>query len=309
MRLKSQPKPPRRAATGRAVGRGRVAPRSRGRGGRGTGARRPGVPLRQRLAGRLPSLRRVATGLGAVAAVGAFLALLSGPWLRVTEVTWAGGHFTANRDLERLLDRQEGTSLLMLDTGALRERVEGLPAVASASVTARLPGQLEVAIVERAVAFVWETTSGRLLGADDGTLVAALSTDEALPSDLAPLPRIVDGRSTSRLMTPGDRIPDTVLRTALHLAELDPAALGSAAEEISVRIDDEFGFGLVSATPGWEMTFGVYGLDPHETAAAAATRLERQVTAVRTLFASRPEASISWVDARNPGKVYFRAKG
>jgi len=53
----------------------------------------------------------------------------------------------------------------------------------------------------------------------------------------------------------------------------------------------------------------VYGLDPRETAAAASARLERQVTAVRTLFASRDETEIGWVDVRNPGKVYFRAKG
>jgi len=76
-----------------------------------------------------------------------------------------------------------------------------------------------------------------------------------------------------------------------------------------VRLDDEFGLGLVAAEPGWEMAFGVYGTDPNETARDAAARLERQVTAVRTLFASRPEAEIGWVDARNPGKVYFRAKG
>lgn len=307
MRLRPQRKPHRRVTTARGIGRGRVAARSRGRGGRG--ASRPGVPLRQRLAGRLPSLRRLVTGLAAAAAVGAFVALTSGPWLRVSEVTWAGEHFTSAHDLERLLDRHEGASLLALDTGALRERVEELPAVASASVTSALPGHVEVAIVEREVAFVWDTTSARLLGAGDGTFVAALPADEALPAALAPLPRIVDSRSSARLMTAGDRIPDAVRRTALDLAQLDPAALGSVAEQVSVRIDDEFGFGLVSATPGWEMAFGVYGLDPHETAAAAATRLERQITAVRTLFATRPEASIGWVDARNPGKVYFRAKG
>ena len=57
------------------------------------------------------------------------------------------------------------------------------------------------------------------------------------------------------------------------------------------------------------MALGVYGTDPRETSAEAAARLESQVTAVRTLFASRPEAGIGWVDVRNPGKVYFRAKG
>ena len=302
--LKPQPKPQRRVTGARSGGRGRVPSRSRGR-----GARRPGVPLRQRLAGRLPSLRRVLAGLGAVAATAALAALLGGPWLRVTDVTWAGEQFTAARDLERLLSRHEGASLLTLDTRSLRERLERLPAVAAASVTATLPGHVDVAIVEREVAFVWDTSSARLLGSADGTLFAALPADEALAAELAPMPRIVDGRSSARLMTAGDRIPDAILRTALRLAELDPAALGSAAEQISVRLDDEFGFGLVSTAPGWEMAFGVYGMDPHETASAAATRLERQVTAVRTLFATRAEASIGWVDARNPGKVYFRAKG
>ncbi len=113
----------------------------------------------------------------------------------------------------------------------------------------------------------------------------------------------------SRLIRAGDRIPEALLRTALRLASLDPAALGSNAERLGVRLDDEFGLGLVAAEPGWEMAFGVYGTDPDETAGDAAARLERQVTAVRTLFATRVEADIGWVDARNPGKVYFRAKG
>jgi hypothetical protein len=30
---------------------------------------------------------------------------------------------------------------------------------------------------------------------------------------------------------------------------------------------------------------------------------------VRTLFSQEAEDGIGWVDARNPGKVYFRAKG
>ena len=76
-----------------------------------------------------------------------------------------------------------------------------------------------------------------------------------------------------------------------------------------MRLDDEYGFRLASDQPAWEVALGVYGLDPRETAADADARLERQVTAVRTLFATRPEAEIGWVDVRNPGKVYFRAKG
>jgi hypothetical protein len=76
-----------------------------------------------------------------------------------------------------------------------------------------------------------------------------------------------------------------------------------------VRLDDEYGFRLVAADQGWEAALGVFGLDPRETVAEAEERLERQVAAVRTLFAEHDESTLGWVDVRNPGKVYFRAKG
>ena len=297
-----QPRPSARTSRRAAATRGGARPRGRQ-------ARRPGVPLRRRIGGRLPSIRRVLAGLGAAAAAAALVALLSGPWLRVSEVTWAGSEFTAARDLERLLEPERGVSVLAVDTRSLRERLERLPAVSEATVAAALPGRVEVTIVEREAAFVWSTSSAHLLGAADGTLFAALPEDSSLGGDLTALPRVADERSMSRLLTVGDRIPDAVLRTALRLASLDPATLGSDADRLSVRLDDEFGFGLAAAEPGWEMALGVYGMDPGETAADAAARLDRQVTAVRTLFATRAEADIGWVDARNPGKVYFRAKG
>jgi cell division septal protein FtsQ len=318
MRLKRKPKPiakpqpasglkpqPRPKRTGRPTKRPSIRARLRG----GRGARRPGVPMRHRLTRRLPSMRRVLAGVGAVAVAAGLVTLLSGPWLRVTDVSWSGETFTAPRDLERVVGGRRGANLLALDTRVLRDQLAALPAVAEATINATLPGRLDVTIVEREVAFVWQTSSARLLGAADGTVFAALRRDEALAPELATMPRVVDQRTTARLMTVGDRIPDDVLRTALRLADLDPAALGSQTTALGVQLDDEFGFRLVAPDMGWELALGPFGIDPTETAADAAARLERQVTAVRTLFASRAEAEIGWVDARNPGKVYFRAKG
>ena len=304
MKLKRQtrPRPTRPARSGRRAARSGSTPRGRQ-------ASRPGIPLRRRIGKRMPSIRRLLAGLGAAAVAAGLVALLSGPWLRVTDVTWAGEQFTAERELARLLDRQRGTSVLAVDTRSLRERLERLPAVAEATVEASLTGRLEVTIVERETAFIWETSSARLLGAADGTLFAAIPRNAPIDPTLEATPHISDERAMARLMRAGDRIPDGLVRTALRLASLDPATLGSGAEHLKVRLDDEFGFGLVAAVPGWEMALGVYGTDPNESAADAAARLERQVTAVRTLFASRVEAEIGWVDARNPGKVYFRAKG
>jgi len=66
---------------------------------------------------------------------------------------------------------------------------------------------------------------------------------------------------------------------------------------------------MVAIEEGWQVALGVYGIDPRETATEADERLERQVAAVRTLFAAHAEDEVGWVDVRNPGKVYFRAKG
>jgi len=304
MKLKPQPRPPKR--TSRGV---RAAPRRNGARPRGRQARRPGVPLRQRMSGHLPSIRRVLAAVAAVAAVAGLVALLNGPWLRVTQVAWAGQHFTAGSDLERLLAPQEGRSVLAVDTRTLRERLERLPSVASASVSASLAGHISATVVERKVAFVWETSSARFLGADDGTIFAAVHPDDPLAAEIAVAPRVIDERFVARLITVGDEIPDALLDATKHILAVDPAALGSVTPGVEVRLDDEFGFRLVSAEPAWEVALGVYGTNPRETSAAANARLERQVTAVRTLFATRPESGIGWVDVRNPGKVYFRAKG
>lgn len=305
MKLKPQPRPTRRPL--RATGRARRP--LRGVVSRGRGAQRPGVPLHRRIATRLPSLARASAVLGAIAATAALVALLNGPWLRVTEVAFAGQHHTDAADLERLLSEQRGTSVLTIDTASIRDRIERLPAVGAVTVRATLLGRIEATVVEHEVAFVWQTRSGRFLGAADGTIFAAVPDDEALPTELAPLPQIRDERFVARLVTVGDVIPEAILRTALRVVEIDPAALGSAAGHLSLRLDDEYGFRLVSAAPEWEVALGAYGTDPTETAAEASARLDSQVAAVRTLFAERPETEIGWVDVRNPGKVYFRAKG
>lgn len=304
MKLKPQPRPTRAAAR-----RGQGAKKVRPTRGRGRQARRPGVPLRRRLSRRLPALRRILAGLGALAIAAALVALVEGPWLRVSEVAWAGDRFTPDAELEQVLAGQRGRSLLGVDTRDLGQRLERIPAVAGASVTADLLGGVRARVEEREAAFAWETSSGLYVGSTDGTIFASDRGEPELLPTVDSLPIIRDERFAARLITVGDVIPTTLLSTALRLSGLDPATLGSSATALTVRLDDEFGFRLVSTEPAWEVALGIYGADPNETAAEAEARLDRQVTAVRTLFATRSEAEIGWVDVRNPGKVYFRAKG
>ena len=303
MKLKRQTRPPRGGAAGRRGAR-RAGARPRAR-----MASRPGVPLRRRVTRRLPALRRVLAVVAAGAGAAALVAMLSGPWLLVDDVRWQGARYTPDSEVQSALEAERGRSVLAVDTLAVSGRLEALPAVLDARVSASLTGVVHATLVEREVAFVWETARARLFGAEDGTLFAAEPHAATLPHELSDLPRVTDQRREARTLTVGDRIPSGMLRTAGALAELDPAALGSSAKQLTISLDDDYGFRLRSHDPEWEAAFGVYGLDPRETAAAASARLERQVTAVRTLFASRDETEIGWVDVRNPGKVYFRAKG
>jgi cell division protein FtsQ len=305
VKLKPQPRAPRRPtrpARGRGATRASARPRRRG-------AQRPGVPLRQRLAGRLPSIRRLLAALGAAAAVAGLVALVNGPWLSVRAVTWEGGVYTPAADVEEVLDDARGLGILAVDTRALRDKLETLPSVAEAAVTASLTGELRAAVVEPEAAAVWSTEGGLLLASANGTVFGALPAGADLPEGLADVPIVRDERASAAHLGTGDVIPAAILELALRVVAIDPATLGSVTTGLSVRVDDEFGFRLVSDEPGWEVALGVYGTDPRETSAEAAARLERQVTAVRTLFATERETDIGWVDVRNPGKVYFRAKG
>ena len=304
MKLKPQP----RARKARPAGATRPRPRAASRGA-GRQARRPGIPLRRRVGARLPSIRRLLAGVGAVATTAVLFALLNGPWLRVTEVAWAGERYTADADLREALEARRGASLLALDTRALRAELERLPTVERASVTAGIGGRLEATVVEREAAFVWLTAGWRFLGAAGGTLFAREPAGRELDAEMQGLPQIADHRSVAGLLGVGDVIPEALLRAALRIAALEPALLGSDEARLGVQLDDQFGFRLIAPETGWEVALGVYGIDPRESAAEADERLQKQVAAVRTLFAEHRERRIGWVDARNPGRVYFRAKG
>ena len=261
------------------------------------------------MAGRMPPLRRLVAALAAGAAIAVLIALLNGPWLRVDELSWDGLHYTDRDDLARVLGEERGRSILAVDSAAVASALERLPAVDDATVHASLPGHLRADVVERTPVFVWRTSQARLIGAADGTLFAAFGPDASLPPPLATLPFIDDRRELSRLITVGDVIPAGYVDVANRLTAIDGAAIGSSATGMNVRIDDTYGFQLVSGEVGWRVAFGFYAADPDVPASDVGARIDDQVAAVRTVFAAESETGISWVDARNPGKVYFRAKG
>ena len=238
--------------------------------------------------------------------VSGLLALINGPWLRVGRLAWAGERYTDVTELERALASLDGAALLTVATNDLALELERLPAVAGARVEAVLPNAVKVTIVEKEAAFVWQTSAVRLVGAADGTLIGQVALQADLPADLATLPLIDDRRVDSRDIIVGDQIDAATLAAALRLSAVDPTALASQALDLDVRLTDDDGFLLVSHSPLWQADFGFY---PPQDAGESGTldeRVSAQVAAVRTLFSFQREGEVSWVDARDPGRGYWR---
>jgi len=280
----------------------RAAPRRRG----GAHARRPRQPLCQRVRRALPAPGRIAAALLTAILAGGLLALINGPWLRVSQVAFAGERYTPTRQLERALASLDGTPLLTVDATGLAADLASLPAISEARVEPLLPDTVRITIVEKVAAFIWQTSAVRLVGVADGTLIGQVALKADLPADLAALPLIDDRRTESRNLIVGDRIDPSTLAAALRLSEVEPAALGSVATDLAVRLTNDDGFLLVSEGPAWQADFGFYPDADQGQPGSLEERVKDQVTAVRTLFSFEREEAIGWVDARDPRRVYWR---
>jgi cell division septal protein FtsQ len=272
---------------------------------RGQGhARRPKQPLRHRLRLRLPSRGRLFGVTGLAAALAAVVVALHGPWLRVGQVTYTGNVFTSPAEVDPLLDSLRDAPLLALDSRAISARLEELPAVAAAEVHPILPDRLEVTLTEKSAAAVWRTTTMRLLVAADGRVFAELPRFGPLGAGAAGLPVVDDRRASSTELFRGDSLGPEEVAQALRLVDLDPRLLGSHARRFTVRVDDLYGLVLISDA-GWKAAMGVPLPEPGSTAPNLDAILDDQVAAIRTLFTTRPERTVGWLDVRNPGKVYW----
>lgn len=235
--------------------------------------------------------------------------LVAGPALRVRAVTYSGAAWTERGALDAITGPMVGRSSLLVDGGAIADAVGALPGVETATVDIGLFGRVEVGLVEEVAVAVWRTNAAQLLVAEDGTVVGTQARDAALRGDYADLPFVDDGRDTSRDLSMGDQLALDELEAALALAALPPARVGSASSVLRVSLDSTYGFILSSPQAGWQAAFGYYAADPLAVASTTEARVLAQASSIRTLFAEHPEAGVAWIDARNPGRVYFRARG
>ena len=285
----------------------KASARPPGRAARGATTRRPVIALRARLAAWPWPRITAATVLVAVVVSMGWLTL--GPALRVSAVEISGNEWTAESALNRALAPITGAALLTVDPNAVARDVLAIPGVTGATVSVRIPGTVLVQISEAGPAVLWRTSAVTLLLNPDGVVIGELARTAAIPESLANLPFVEDRRVTSRNLIRGDRLDAAELATALRLAAVTPAELGSGAGSLSIAVDERYGFELLSQGSRWTAVFGFSGMNPTDNEAIMAARLTSQTDAIRTLFVSQPEETLLWIDVRDPGRVYFRAGG
>jgi cell division septal protein FtsQ len=286
----------------------RTTTRVKSRGRPPRGAKPPTPPPRRRRRRRINWTRITAATLClALVAGGAWL--VGGPSLRIRAVSYSGADWTERATLDAVTEPMMGRSALLVNAGAIATELGGLPGVERATVDIGLFGRVQVALVEGDAVAIWRTGAAQLLVADDGTVVGSQARDATVPGAYSELPFVDDQREASHDLWIGDQLPSDEVEAALALGDLPADRLGSASAVLRISVDPTYGFILSSPQAGWQAAMGYYGNAPQDTPATIRGRVSEQASSIRTLFAEHPEAGVAWIDARNPGRVYFRARG
>lgn len=246
--------------------------------GQPAGRGRRNQPIRRRSAGLTPLRAGAALAL-LLAAAGVYGAasseVFTAQHVEVTGATW-----TTDAAVRKTLDVPRDQNLFLLATGPLRVRLESLSPVLRADVAVSLPDTLRVSLVEREALLIWSAGTRAYLV--DGAGVLFLALPEQRPAAARALPVVVDSRSTATALDVGSRLDPIDLDAALRLGSLRAHDLGSAAERLSLRVDDAEGFTVRTGSGGWTAVFGFY------TPTLRTTELiPGQVRLLRSLLAGR----------------------
>ncbi|MGH2719119.1 MAG: cell division protein FtsQ/DivIB [Actinomycetota bacterium] len=158
--------------------------------------------------------------LAALVAVGDWF--WNSPWLKLQTVQVSGIHHTTKAQVLGVAALVDGTRLTSISSAAVAHRVEGLPWVASATVTHVLPSTIRIAVTERApVALVQAADRSYLVDAR-GAVLAAGSGAYPLITNLG-----------VRSLLPGSRIGTPAFGAAIAILQSLPEALRVQLAQVS----------------------------------------------------------------------------
>ncbi|MEO5964759.1 MAG: FtsQ-type POTRA domain-containing protein, partial [Candidatus Limnocylindrales bacterium] len=252
-------------------------------GARPGGAGRRSRPVQRRSAGITP-VRAGALLALLVAAGGLYGAVSSGAFTaRATTVT--GNTWTSPDAVLAALAVTPGQNVFTIRTTDLEARLEDIPAISGADVSVALPGEIRVAVRERAALVTWKVGDRTFLVDVKGTLFGELGPEP--PAAAAAIPVIDDRRAGSAVLDVGSTLDGVSLDAALRLASLTPADVGSSAASLAIRIDDENGFVVRGQPAGWSAIFGFYTPTLRQT-----ELIPGQVRLLRSMMGKYGEADV-----------------
>lgn len=227
------------------------------------------------------------------------VAATQSPLLDVDEVRVIGADRLAADELRRVAALEPGDPILGLDTGAAEYRLEQLPEIASVAVDAGWNGVVTLEIEERVPVARIDSTTGTIVVASDGVVIALLEralidggTDgeppvlEPLPPSVERLPEIAGAMFTTE---PGRTLP-AVLNDAVVVAAALPSDVAAVTDRIELTIDSLY----LRAVGGGEVALG------------DARQLDEKFEAIRAFLAQADLTCLETLDVRAPSVPVIR---
>ena len=161
--------------------------------------------------------------------------------LSTSDISITGQVETAEHEVLAALGADRITTLVAYDTGAARERLAALPWVKDAAVRKLYPGRLEVILVEKAAAAVWQHNDKLMVVDSSGALIDRFGISDLLNDRFSHLPHLVgDGAAAKAgsilsLVAPHPQIAGRV-QAFLRVADRRWDLLLSGPNRTSVRV-------------------------------------------------------------------------
>jgi cell division septal protein FtsQ len=251
--------------------------------------RRASAGLTPTRAGALLALLLGLAGLYGIVASGAF----SVRNVEVTGLTW-----TSRDDVLAALAIPADQNLFTVRSGDLERRLVGLPAINGATISILLPDTIRVAVKERVGLLRWQVGNRQFLVDEGGELFDELG--DPTPPEAASLPVVDDRRELSAGLTVGSTLDPVILDAALRLGSLRPVDVGSAAPELTIRLDDDSGFAVRAPAIGWTAVFGFYTPTLRTT-----DLIPGQVRLLRSLLAGKEDTVLRVILADDRSGTYI----
>jgi cell division protein FtsQ len=202
-------------------------------------------PMDPRLRARMIAVRREAgrrrlKGAGIAVIVVALLVLagvlMRMPILTVGHVDVSGAVYTERALVDDAVRALNGSSMLTVDTGAARRKLEASPWVKRVSVTKDWPRSIRIDVAERTPVAGYLATDGQFRVLDDeGHVIAALAGQPTAFPAIVPVGRATGGGPD---VAPGAQAPQ-VLADAARLVQILPDELRAKVVEVGVNETSE----------------------------------------------------------------------